>query len=109
MKTITKLAYLSGFAMLTFDIVNFTARDSGSRYRDRGNRTTECGGFVNTMQKLINHPENFVEEMLDGILKGHPAELRRADNPRAVVRTDAPVGGKVAIATSGGSGHLLFS
>jgi dihydroxyacetone kinase len=58
------------------------------------------------MQKLINQPENFVEEMLDGILKAHSAELKRADDPRAIVRADAPVNGKVAIATGGGSGHL---
>ena len=58
------------------------------------------------MQKLINHAENFVDETLDGILKAHPGELKRAEDPRAIVRADAPVGGKVAIATGGGSGHL---
>lgn len=61
---------------------------------------------MTVMQKVINHPENFVEEMLDGILKAHPAELRRAADPRTIVRADAPVNGKVAIATGGGSGHL---
>ncbi len=58
------------------------------------------------MQKLINDPEDFVDEMLDGILLAHPTELKRADDPRAIVRADAPVMGKVAIATGGGSGHL---
>lgn len=58
------------------------------------------------MQKLINQPEDFVEEMLDGILAAHPDQLRRGDDPRAIVRKDAPVEGKVAIATGGGSGHL---
>jgi dihydroxyacetone kinase len=58
------------------------------------------------MQKLINHPENFVEEMLEGILRAHPTELKRGEDPRAVLRADAPVIGKVAIATGGGSGHL---
>jgi dihydroxyacetone kinase len=58
------------------------------------------------MQKLINRPEDFVEETLDGILAAHPDQLRRADDPRAIVRADAPVAGKVAIATGGGSGHL---
>ena len=58
------------------------------------------------IQKLINHPEDFVEEMLDGIMKAHRQELRRAAGPRAIVRADAPVTGKTAIATGGGSGHL---
>jgi dihydroxyacetone kinase-like protein len=58
------------------------------------------------MQKLVNGPEDFVEEVLDGILQAHPTALKRADDPRAIVRADAPVRAKVAIATGGGSGHL---
>lgn len=58
------------------------------------------------MQKLINRPEDFVEETLDGIVKAHPNELRLGQDPRALVRVDAPLSGKVAIATGGGSGHL---
>jgi dihydroxyacetone kinase len=57
------------------------------------------------VQKILNAPEPFVDEMLDGILAAHPAQLRRP-SPRAIVRGDAPVPGKVAIATGGGSGHL---
>ncbi len=57
------------------------------------------------MQKILNAPEPFVDEMLDGILAAHPAQLRRP-SPRAIVRGDAPVAGKVGIATGGGSGHL---
>lgn len=57
------------------------------------------------MQKILNDPEPFVDEMLDGILAAHPGQLRRP-SPRAIVRADAPVAGKVAIATGGGSGHL---
>jgi dihydroxyacetone kinase-like protein len=57
------------------------------------------------MQKILNDPEPFVDEMLDGILAAHPAQLRRPSR-RAIVRADAPVAGKVAIATGGGSGHL---
>lgn len=58
------------------------------------------------MQKIINDPASFVDEMLEGILLAHPSALRRANDPRAIVRADAPVVGKVAIATGGGSGHL---
>src|SRR5690242_213115 len=57
------------------------------------------------MQKILNDPGAFVDEMLDGILGAHPGALRMP-SPRAVVRADAPVQGKVAIATGGGSGHL---
>ena len=57
------------------------------------------------MQKILNDPEPFVDEMLEGILAAHPSQLRRP-SPRAVVRADAPVEGKVGIATGGGSGHL---
>lgn len=58
------------------------------------------------MQKLINAPDDFVEEVLQGVLAAHPGQLRRAGDERAIVRADAPVQGKVGIATGGGSGHL---
>ena len=58
------------------------------------------------MKKLINRPEDFVREMLDGLVKAHPDLLAFADEPAAIVRADAPVRGKVALATGGGSGHL---
>ena len=58
------------------------------------------------MKKLINRPENFVAEMLDGLVKAHPDQLAFAGEPAAIVRADAPVKGKVALATGGGSGHL---
>jgi dihydroxyacetone kinase len=59
------------------------------------------------MQKLINEPQAFVEEMLEGLVLAHPGRLRRLDEePRAVVRTDQAFTGRVTIATGGGSGHL---
>jgi dihydroxyacetone kinase len=58
------------------------------------------------MQKIINNPGAFVDEMLEGILAAHPHQLRTAGDSRAIVRADAPVRGKVGIATGGGSGHL---
>lgn len=58
------------------------------------------------MKKIINHPMAFVDEMLEGILAAHPTQLRATSDPRAIVRADAPVQGKVAILTGGGSGHL---
>jgi dihydroxyacetone kinase len=58
------------------------------------------------VQKILNNPEAFVDEMLDGILAAHPGELRRVGAGRCLVRADAPVAGKVGIVTGGGSGHL---
>jgi dihydroxyacetone kinase-like protein len=59
-----------------------------------------------TVQKIINQPDRFVDEMLEGILAAHPGDLKVAGDARAIVRADAPVRGKVGIATGGGSGHL---
>lgn len=59
------------------------------------------------MKKLINDPEAFADETVEGILLAHPTHLKRAaGTPRGLVRADAPVAGKVAIATGGGSGHI---
>lgn len=59
------------------------------------------------MKKIINNPDNFVNEMIEGLLKAHPGDLRTVgDDLRELVRKDAPVKDKVAIATGGGSGHL---
>jgi len=59
------------------------------------------------MKKLINDPDNFVDEVIDGLLLAHPGQLRAATKDgRALVRADAPVPGHVGIVTGGGSGHL---
>lgn len=59
------------------------------------------------MKTFYNDPEQYVDEMLEGILKAHPEELKEADGEkRAIMRTAAPVKDKVSIVTGGGSGHL---
>lgn len=59
------------------------------------------------MRKIINNPDNFVDEMIDGIILAHHDKVRLASsNPRVLVRADAPLQGKVGIVTGGGSGHL---
>jgi phosphoenolpyruvate---glycerone phosphotransferase subunit DhaK len=59
------------------------------------------------MKKIINRPEAFVDEMLEGLLEAHPDLLRAASKDRrALVRADAPRPGHVGIVTGGGSGHL---
>lgn len=59
------------------------------------------------MNKIMNQPESFVDESLKGIVLAHGDMLKFSEeNTRAVVRSDAPVQGKVAIVTGGGYGHL---
>jgi dihydroxyacetone kinase-like protein len=59
------------------------------------------------MKKILNRPADYVNEMLDGLCAAHPQYYRRTGaEGRVVVRTDAPIGGKVGIVTGGGSGHL---
>ena len=59
------------------------------------------------MKKFINDPYKVVDETIAGILKAYPYHLRLAKgSSRALVRADAPVKGKVAICTGGGSGHI---
>lgn len=57
-------------------------------------------------QKLMNDPDQIVDEMIDGMLAAHPEHLRRSEeHPRAVLAAGAPVAGKVGIVVGGGSGH----
>ena len=58
------------------------------------------------MKKLINKPENYVKEMLEGLYIAHPDLITYAgDDPHCLI-TANKVPGKVGIATGGGSGHL---
>jgi len=59
------------------------------------------------MKTFYNNDENYVNEMLEGILSAHSDMLKQVNGEiRAIARVDAPVSGKVAIVTGGGSGHL---
>ena len=57
------------------------------------------------MQKIINHPANVVDEMVEGFLQAHPDIVAATENPRVLKFKDAPVANKVGIVTGGGSGH----
>jgi dihydroxyacetone kinase-like protein len=57
------------------------------------------------MKKLINRPEDVVEDALHGLQRAHPQLLKVHFDPAFVVRSDAPVQGKVGIVSGGGSGH----
>ncbi len=57
------------------------------------------------MKKLINDPQDVVAEALEGVAAAHPGLLTVAPDPAFIHRADAPVGGKVALVSGGGSGH----
>lgn len=57
------------------------------------------------MKKLINDPDAVASEAIEGLALAYPQYLRKLDGVMAVVRRDAPVAGKVAVLTGGGSGH----
>ncbi|AFY90961.1 dihydroxyacetone kinase subunit DhaK [Chroococcidiopsis thermalis] len=57
------------------------------------------------MKKLINQPDSFVRESLAGMAAAHSSLLKVNFEPTFVYRADAPVTGKVAIISGGGSGH----
>jgi len=57
------------------------------------------------MKKLINDPQNVVVESLAGLGSAHPDILKVCFDPNYVIRADAPVQGKVALVSGGGSGH----
>jgi dihydroxyacetone kinase-like protein len=57
------------------------------------------------MKKLINDPSEVVRESLAGLAAAHGDVLRYDPEAQIVVRADAPVQGKVALVSGGGSGH----
>jgi len=57
------------------------------------------------MKKLINEPENVVNEELQGVAAAHPDLVEVCFNPNYIVRKDAPLKDKVGIVSGGGSGH----
>ncbi|MZP29158.1 dihydroxyacetone kinase subunit DhaK [Heliobacterium undosum] len=57
------------------------------------------------MKKVINQAEQVVEEMLQGVVLAHPQYVKRVEGFDVIVRANAPVAGKVALVSGGGSGH----
>lgn len=57
------------------------------------------------MKKVINNPEQVVEEMLQGAVLAHPQYVKRVEGFNVLVRANSPVQGKVALVSGGGSGH----
>lgn len=57
------------------------------------------------MKKLINSPDMVVRDALAGLALAHADLLRVSYDPNYILRANAPVRGKVALVSGGGSGH----
>ncbi len=57
------------------------------------------------VKKFINAPDDVVKESLAGLAAAHGELLRVDFDNQVVLRKDAPVKGKVALVSGGGSGH----
>jgi dihydroxyacetone kinase-like protein len=57
------------------------------------------------MKKLINAVDNVVMESLEGFVEASHGRLTLNRAPTYLARADAPVAGKVALVSGGGSGH----
>lgn len=58
------------------------------------------------MKKIINKPENYVTEMLEGLYIAHPDLITHTGDDLHCLVSVNKKEGKVGIATGGGSGHL---
>lgn len=59
-----------------------------------------------SMNRVVNHPDRVVEDMLGGWLLAHGDSVEALPaNPRVVKRARAPERGKVGVVTGDGSGH----
>ena len=56
------------------------------------------------MQRILNNPDDVVDEMLQGFLKAHPDIVEATEDGRVVRAKQIPEG-KVGVITGGGSGH----
>lgn len=57
------------------------------------------------MQRLINDPDNLVDEMIAGFKLAHNDLVSATSNKRVLKYRNAPEKGRVGIVTGGGSGH----
>lgn len=62
------------------------------------------GGKEN-MKKIINDPNQVVQDMIEGMIAAYPNELKQISGTTAITRSEAPVQGKVGLVSGGGSGH----
>lgn len=56
------------------------------------------------MQRILNNPDNIVDEMLKGFIKTHSDIVAATGNPRVIRRVELPAD-HAGVVTGGGSGH----
>lgn len=59
---------------------------------------------MNKLPRIMNDPDNIVDEMLEGFLKAHADLVEGTENKRVVKAKNIPAD-KVGVVTGGGSGH----
>lgn len=57
------------------------------------------------MKKIVNAPENVVNDMLEGLVAANPDKLELIPDKRIILRKNKKEAGKVAVITGSGSGH----
>ncbi len=75
--------------------------------RDPESSGQQTGPFMSDKRrKLINDPDNLIEELIAGMISAHPDLIAvEGSTGRAVVARNGPRDGKVGIVVGGGSGH----
>jgi len=57
------------------------------------------------VKKLINNPDNIVDETIEGFCLANKGKVKRINNLNIVARTDIPIKDKIGIVIGGGAGH----
>ena len=57
------------------------------------------------MKKIINDPNQVVQDMITGMISAAPDQLKRVEGTTVIVRKDTPASKKVGLLSGGGSGH----
>jgi phosphoenolpyruvate---glycerone phosphotransferase subunit DhaK len=57
------------------------------------------------VKKIINNPNDVVEEMIKGMVSAHGGQLKQVPNSTVLARKQSPISGKVGLVSGGGSGH----
>lgn len=58
-----------------------------------------------TVKKIINDPNQVVQDMITGMISAAPDQLKRVEGTTVIVRKDTPTSKKVGLLSGGGSGH----
>ncbi|UFT98612.1 dihydroxyacetone kinase subunit DhaK [Radiobacillus kanasensis] len=57
------------------------------------------------MKKIINDPNQVVQDMLKGLVAAFPESMKQVPDTTVIVRKESPVQNKVGLVSGGGSGH----